>query len=382
MFFNSSSVLVCSSRFPLPHKFRQLTVFIVLAGCVFTVPVNAATPVCESADSDPDGDGWGWEDNASCTVEGSVAANNSNNVSTVTYCRFLSSDDDGDGWGWDGSGSCRVSAGTNTGANQGTNNATCVDDDGDGWGWNGSNSCVTSPAAVSGPAAITDLVLLTGQSNALGAGTSFNPALDGGHHQVYAFTNSGWRVADLHQVWDLGWHPRTEPGTSPDNNLALHFGKRMVERDSSRVVGFIVATAPGQPISHWAYNGEFYNSIRSKVGNAINQLPHKSKLDGILFHQGESDGGDTITYGNALRGLINNFRTEAWFDYNEPFICGETSRLPVNNQLNSLNRDSDPLTSCVPATDLPTHLDQQHFTAEGLRTLGARYADRYLQIVQ
>ncbi len=326
---------------------------------------------------DTDGDGYGWNGVASCVVgsapSGQPATNGIGNASCV--------DDDGDGWGWNGSASCLVSAGTGSNGGSQNNGMHCVDDDGDGWGWDGSSSCVANPARIDSAAAITDLVLVTGQSNALGAGTTFDPSLDSGHSQVYAFTESGWQVASLRQIWDLGWNPRTNPDTDPHNNFALHYGVRLVQRDPSRVVGFVLATAPGQPISHWSYNGSFYHSIRTKVVSAINQLPHKAQLDGILFHQGESDGGDSGAYGQALRSLIHNLRSEPWFDSGKPFICGETARLPVNNQLNSLNRDSDPYTSCVPATDLPVHLDQQHFTAEALRTLGMRYADRYLSII-
>jgi hypothetical protein len=341
---------------------------------VASCEVSATSPQNDNTSAacvDADGDGYGWNGVASCVVGSDRPTPQGGNTNATCV------DEDGDGWGWDGSQSCRISAG----ASSSGGGAPCIDDDGDGWGWDGSNSCRTQAALASGPASITDLVLVTGQSNALGAGTAFDWSLDRGHSQVYAFTDSGWRIADLRQVWDLGWHPRTNPGTDPHNNFALHFGKRLVQRDPSRVVGFVLASAPGQPISHWSYNSDFYNSIRAKVSRAINQLPHKSQLDGILFHQGESDGADSNSYGQDLRNLIHNLRSEPWFDYGRPFICGETARLPVNNQLNSLNRDTDPYTGCVQASNLPVHLDEQHFTASALRALGARYADRYLSIV-
>lgn len=325
---------------------------------------------------DDDGDGWGWDGQSSCLVVGSAIAP----AIAPSDC----ADDDGDGWGWNGQSTCRVEIGASSAPTPG--GGRCVDDDGDGWGWDGQSSCLASAAAIGGPssdgpAAITDLILVTGQSNALGAGTQYDPALDSGHQQVFAFTDSGWRVADLRQVWDLGWHPRTDPNTDPGNNFALHFGVQLVRHDRARVVGFILATAPGQPISHWAANGDFFNFIRAKVSNAINQLPHKSRLDGILFHQGESDGNDDNSYGHALRSLIGSLRSEPWFDADKPFICGETAGLAVNNQLNSLNRDGDPNTACVAASNLPTSGDRRHFTAEALRELGRRYADRYDAIV-
>ena len=228
--------------------------------------------------------------------------------------------------------------------------------------------------------AITDLILVTGQSNALGAGTSFDELLDAPHSQVMAYTNEGWRIADLHQIWDLNWFPRNDPNTPPSNNFSLHFGKRVVTRAPDRVVGFILMSAPGSPISHWDVDGEFFNEIRNEVSQAINELPFKSKLDGILWHQGESDGEDRDEYGNALYDLITRFRSEPWFSDDLPFICGDTARSPVNNQLRRLNSDADPWTACVEAQGLPVVPETDHFNAESLRTIGGRYADAYLEM--
>lgn len=314
-------------------------------------------------------------------------------------------DTDGDGWGWNGA-SCRVagngsSAGsqnTASASNSSDNTGPCIDTDGDGWGWNGA-SCKVAPINASGsnnvnsadassssafrPSDITDLVLLTGQSNALGANTDYVASLDSPDPQVFAFTDVGWKQADLHQIWDRGWHPRNYPDTDPSNNLLLHFGKRLVARDSGRVVGFILVSAPGAAISNWDYNGEFYRRIENRVLDAINQLPHKSRLDGILWHQGETDANDTPYYGNKLRALIRNFRSENWFSDSKPFLCGEIAkRGGVNNRLNALNNDSDPYTGCVSSLGVATRFDGSHFTAEGLREIGKRYADRYYSITR
>ena len=232
------------------------------------------------------------------------------------------------------------------------------------------------------PADITDLVLITGQSNALGAGTDFDHTIDAPNKRVFAYTSNGWEIADLHQVWDLGWFPRTNPGTDPSNNFSLHFGKKLAELDSQRVVGFILITAPGKAIKHWGVNGKFFNEIRDKVSNAINELPAKSSIDGILWHQGESDGRDDDSYSGALYELIANFRNESWYEFEQPFICGDTATSPVNQQLRKLNRDQDPWTACILAQGLPTRDDGAHFNAEALRIIGERYADKFFEMTQ
>ncbi len=255
----------------------------------------------------------------------------------------------------------------------------------------------TIAAALTGPASITDLVLVTGQSNALGSLTAFDENLDSPVDRFYAYTENGWQLASLRQVWDLGWHPRTAIDTDPHNNFAFHFGKNVASMRTDRVVGIVLVTAPGEGISHWDSDNYFYNKIRTKALAALNELPQKSQYDGILWHQGETDwvkngssdadlAGldiDDNYYSNKLWKLIDNFRNESWFDHGKPFICGETAQSPINARLMALNRNSDPWTACVEGEGLATYDDVQvHFTAESLRTLGANYAETYLQITR
>lgn len=255
----------------------------------------------------------------------------------------------------------------------------------------------TVAPALTGPGSITDLVLVTGQSNALGAQTTFDEELDSPVDRFYAYTENGWQLASLRQVWDLGWHPRTHIDTDPHNNFAFHFGKSVAASRSDRVVGIVLVTAPGEGISHWDQNNYFFNKIRTKALAALNALPHKSQFDGILWHQGETDWSksgsldtelsgqeiDDNYYSNKLWQLIDNFRNESWFDYNKPFICGETAQSPINARLMSLNRNSDSWTACVEGEGLATYDEARvHFTAESLRTLGVNYAEMYLHIAR
>jgi len=263
---------------------------------------------------------------------------------------------------------------------------------------------IVVPVALTGPASITDLVLITGQSNTLGSLTTYDPVLDQPVDGVYAFTDNGWQIASLKQVWDLGTHPAIGLGDDPHNNFGFHFGKTIAKLAPDRVVGFILVSAPGEGISHWDPDSYFANKVRNKTLLALNELPQKSAIDAILWHQGEtdwsssgsSDPGWTAVgqydpqyndfapndyYSNKLWHLIDNFRNESWFDHQTPFISGETARSPVNSRLNALNRDNDPWTACVAGEGLPTYdVEAVHFNAEGLRQLGANYAEVYLQM--
>ncbi len=255
---------------------------------------------------------------------------------------------------------------------------------------------------------INHLVVVTGQSNVEGADTAFDPFLDHPDPRVFAFTDDGWQVADLHQVWDENAHPGnhalTDPDNSPNNNFVFHFGKTLAQQDDQAVVGFIVLAAPGQGIANWDFESPFYLKMRNKINDALSDLPQKDSIDVMLWHQGESDAqyegtsdpdatGFTDTdsieyidyYSIKLNGVIDNFRSESWGKSDLPFICGETRiSFRVNRRLLELNEDNDPNTYCVHTTDLPfleSDPSGAHFSAAGLRALGGRYMQAYLDIL-
>ncbi len=253
------------------------------------------------------------------------------------------------------------------------------------------------------PEDITDLILLTGQSNAAAFQTAFDATLDAGHERVFAYTEEGaWQPADLHQNWDgdtPGNFSDEVAGRNPYNNLVFQVGKSLAQK-SDRVVGIVLIAAPGKGISHWDYDSEFYRQLRTTATSALAALPQKSSIDAMLWVHGETDwlkegtadpfatGYASVEsdfyrdyYPNKLRQLISNLRSEWWYGSTARFICSETKKADLNEHLMALNDDGDERTSCAQASDLPTRSDDpfdNHFSAQGLRTLGARIADLYL----
>jgi len=422
---------------------RKSCIIATQLACALIVSVNLTSsvnaqvnfPNCSSASSDADGDGWGWENNRSCrVVSGAVnrASDQQFNASSFPICSFSTSDPDGDGYGWENNRTCVIGNSSQQSVQQDqpvSGIPVCAsaasDPDGDGYGWENGASCTVTSSATrsfdqssSGQVAktgqitvndITDVVLVTGQSNVLGSGTEdgYNRGLDQPHNRVLAYTNSGWQEADLFQAWDRFQHPGNQASTkgiAPNNSFAFHFGKTLASRDPSRVVAFIVVPSPGKGISTWDRGSALYNLISEKVRRALADIPHKFTVDAVLWHQGENDflyegtadsnptgftSEDSYEYRNyyqiKLNALIANFRSESWGRLDIGFICGETRRGEgVNRRLNELNSDSDPLTACVRATDLPKRTDDSfgsHFSASGLRTLGQRYAEAYLNTI-
>jgi len=253
------------------------------------------------------------------------------------------------------------------------------------------------------PSDITDIIVLTGQSNAAGVQTDFDATLDAGNDRLFAFNEDGqWQTADLDQYWDENLPSNfasAADGREPFNNLVFQTGKSLTEQ-TDRVVGVILVTAPGEGISHWDYNSEFYIKIRNKVAGALAALPQKNSIDAMIWLQGETDWlaegtadpgatgfASTDTdfyrnyYPNKLNQLISNLRSEWWFGATAQFICGETKKASLNPHLMALNNDGDDLTSCAQGSDLPTSDAapfDNHYSAEGLRTLGDRVAALYL----
>jgi hypothetical protein len=382
----------------IQHKLKPLfTGALAVVLCVTLSPLasqttNAGTVYCASAASDPDGDGWGWENNQSCVVKDGDADNTGPGY---PVCDSPSSDPDGDGWGWENNQSCLVKNIKEEKPIPYCDQLTS-DSDGDGWGWENNESC-----QVYQPSDITDLILITGQSNTLGAETETDAALDTPNARVFAYTNNGWQAAQLFQTWDRNSYPGPGDANADDsfiyNNFALHFGKRMAQLDPDRVIGFVLISEPGMGISNWNPGAPGMVRVQSKALEALNALPHKSAFDGILWHQGETDWqligtSDTMVeqpapddyYPTKLAELISNFRSEGWYSAAQPFICGETIRaLGVNEHLRALNTDNDPMTACVAGEGLPaTTTPGSHFTGAALRTMGQWYAEQYFSMTE
>jgi hypothetical protein len=211
---------------------------------------------------------------------------------------------------------------------------------------------------------------------------------------------------------DLGrtmgkWYPAVPPlcrcktGLSP----ADYFGRTMVENLPKNIrVGVINVSVGGCKIelfdkdNYQAYvstaPGWMLNMIREYDGNPYARLIAMAKLaqkdgviKGILLHQGESNTGDTLwtakvklVYDNLMKDL--NLKPE-----NVPLLAGEMVSAAEGGACASMNAIIATLPQTIPNSYVissdgcagrPDHL---HFTAEGYRMLGKRYAATMLSIL-
>ena len=393
-------------------------------------------PACSESAVDENSDGYGWENGGSCyftnapenTEDADLNAEETANIALIATTNCPSSplqasvafsvfaDEPagcewtpftGSAWDW---GNSNYDQATNTvidntgGVHTGLFTHSCTDI-ASGKVVEVTASCEVIVDALPGIEDITDLFFLTGQSNAASLETAFDESLDAPSERVFAFTDIGWQMADLHQFWepDLpGNHSLTVPDREPYNNISFQVAKSIAAK-SDRVVGIVMLTAPGQGISHWDYNSEFFLDMRAKALEALNALPNKQSFDGLLWLQGETDwllegtadpGATGFSdkesdfyknyYPNKLYQLISNFRSENWFGSDGKFLCAETKKAELNPHLMALNLDADNFTGCAAAADLETRESDpfgSHFSAASLRTLGGRIADVYLEMV-
>lgn len=404
----------------------QLKFIFVLLACLIFAPAVFAQqyPSCLSAASDIDGDGWGWEFNQSCIVDetstntplcedtdgdgwgwngtdtctvpasstGTVAGNPGGSPHPILD-PAICIDVDGDGYGWDGSDTCIPSNTANTPVTTQSNTGTpstliCVDVDGDGYGWDGFDTCDPGTIASTPPSGtpqvsdtVTDVVLMMGQSNALGENTLVDiQGVDAPSNNIVVWTQSnGWQIADLcTQIWQKGWFPWR--GGVCSNHPAFQIAKGIIKSDPTRKVAIIPTGVAGKPISWWDTNGVAYAQAKLHVETALASLPEKNEVNLVAWSQGEADNGTEDAWFVKLNDLFSRLRSESWVNPQQTiFIAQETKHSSINTKVPLLATDNDNLTGWIPASDLTTK-DGVHWSANALREIGNRYANEYLSL--
>src|ERR1035437_2273912 len=136
------------------------------------------------------------------------------------------------------------------------------------------------------------------------------------------------------------------------------------------------------------------NMVREYDGNPYARLVEMAKLaqkdgviKGILIHQGESNTNDTI-WPQKVKGVYDNLLKDLNLKQNSvPLLAGEMVNADQGGACASMNKIIATLPKTIPnsyiipssgCTGIPDHL---HFTADGYRELGKRYAAQMLTIL-
>ena len=249
------------------------------------------------------------------------------------------------------------------------------------------------------------IYLCIGQSNMAGGDTKGVPNSDKSGIST-RFKNL--QCCDNQSSFNGQWRRAVPPLCRDNNSLspADYFGRTMVEKlPDSITVGVVVVAIEGCSIvlfDKLQYR-DYVNSAASWMKGIISSYgnnPYKRLIDnakkaqnvgvikGILLHQGETDAyGDTwidnvkTVYNNILKDLALNAKYV-------PLSAGQVVDAEQKGQCASANNTINRLpskikTAYVVSSKGCTHCgDNLHFSPEGYRTLGRRYADKALEILE
>jgi hypothetical protein len=134
--------------------------------------------------------------------------------------------------------------------------------------------------------------------------------------------------------------------------------------------------------------------IKEYGGNPYAHLVEMAKLaqkvgviKGILLHQGESNTNDTI-WPLKVKGIYDNLLKDLNLSPNSvPFLAGEMVNADQGGACASMNKiiaklpQTIPNSYVIPSNGCTSARDHLHFTADGYRKLGTRYAVKMLSLI-
>jgi hypothetical protein len=245
-----------------------------------------------------------------------------------------------------------------------------------------------------------DVYLVGGQSNADGRGATNDLA---GALATWAVPRGDARIFYANPInsdpvnpsYRSGWGPlrpgmSVAPGysgalPSPTFGPEVSFGGTLADRHPDRSIALIKVTRGGTSLhTDWDPDGAsnlLWRTFTNQVPAALQSLTnagHTATLRGMIWHQGESDGGNT-NYAADLAAFIAAVRsfTDAT---NLPFAIGELERDPQAPERTAVLAAmaavaaADPYTGLVSSEGLLTS-DGTHFTAPYQIEFGKRFAN-------
>ena len=203
------------------------------------------------------------------------------------------------------------------------------------------------------------------------------------------------------------WYTAVPPICRQGTGLtpADYFGRTMCENLPEEVrIGVIHVAIGGTSIKGFmeeyvadyvAGEADWFKNIMSNYdNNPFRRLVDMAKkaqqygvIRGILMHQGETDGGMgnwTENVKKVYERLLSELNLSA---DNVPLLAGETVQSDLGGACGGFNKVIATLPNVIPTAhvisskDCPQRGDGLHFTAEGYRIIGKRYAETMLDIL-
>jgi hypothetical protein len=239
------------------------------------------------------------------------------------------------------------------------------------------------------------IYLAFGQSNMEGSAALPNPAFT----QIPRFQNLS--AVTCGNRTQGKWMTAASPMVRCDSKYSLleYFGKTMTEGLPSNVKVGVVAVAVGgtaitgfiknQAEAYYRSQPTWMQQFAANYGsNPYNRLVAVAKvaqqtgvIKGILFHQGETDGG-SAGWGDKVKGVYNSLLADLGLKAADvPFLAGETyNNTGANNAINNLPRII-PTAYVISSKGAAIGSDNLHFSVAGYNELGKRYAQQMLKLL-
>lgn len=229
------------------------------------------------------------------------------------------------------------------------------------------------------------LYLLAGQSNMAGRGVPQATDKQPNAHILMLNQANQWVLATDPLHFDKPKVVGVGPG--------LSFARTMLASDSTAYIGLIPVAVGGSAIDSWQPGGYHDQTKSYPYDDALRRakvaLQSGGMLQGILWHQGESDSKPELVaaYTQKLIALISRLRRDLAAP-NVPVVVGtlgdffvaqNPAAAQINGQLRSLPTKL-PRVACIEASGLTDMGDQTHFDTPSARELGRRYAEAMQQL--
>ncbi len=203
------------------------------------------------------------------------------------------------------------------------------------------------------------------------------------------------------------WYPALPPLCRPNSGLgpADYFGRTLVSNLPPNIkVGIVNVAVAGCKIElfekdhYQAYAATappwMANIIKQYDGNPYQYLVEAAKraqedgvIKGVLLHQGESNTNDK-EWPAKVKGIYDDLLKDLNLKAGEvPLLAGEVVHADQRGACASMNQIIDELPEIIPTAHVisskgcPCRRDHLHFTPEGYRELGRRYAETMLPLL-
>lgn len=222
-------------------------------------------------------------------------------------------------------------------------------------------------------------IIASGQSNMCGRGT-FGPSPLTADSRVTVWNNANELVNDGDAFISVPNFSNPPWYSGAANNLALWFAdSAAVELDTD--VKLVLVCRGSRSLETWMPGGEMYVALKR-----IYQLTGEPPADVFLWHQGESDIGESgCWYKTRLLRLLANMRADGLLAYDAPTIIGTIAEdgadiqaeIDFNTNLYNLATDH-PDIFFINLDGTPLY-DTKHFSGQGLYDGGQEYWGKYPQ---